>query len=76
MAAFAPVYIVDGARSPFLKSRNVPGPFSASDLAILKSGDARALRFTTLEALCRELSCQPGDLLTYAPDGPTPDAPA
>jgi putative transcriptional regulator len=49
---------------------------SASDLAILKSGDARALRFTTLEALCRELSCQPGDLLTYAPDGPTPDAPA
>jgi putative transcriptional regulator len=49
---------------------------SASDLAILKSGDARALRFTTLEALCRELSCQPGDLLTYAPEGPTPDAPA
>ena len=30
---FAPVYVVDGARSPFLKSRNVPGPFSASDLA-------------------------------------------
>jgi putative transcriptional regulator len=45
---------------------------SASDLAILKSGDARALRFTTLEALCRELGCQPGDILTYAPDGPTP----
>jgi acetyl-CoA C-acetyltransferase len=35
MAAFAPVYIVDGARSPFLKSRNVPGPFSASDLATI-----------------------------------------
>jgi putative transcriptional regulator len=43
---------------------------SASDLAILKSGDARALRFTTLEALCRELGCQPGDLLTYTPDAP------
>ncbi len=35
MADFAPVYIVDGARSPFLKSRNVPGPFSASDLATI-----------------------------------------
>ena len=35
MKAFEPVYIVDGARSPFLKSRNVPGPFSASDLATL-----------------------------------------
>lgn len=35
MTPFAPVYIVDGARSPFLKSRNVPGPFSASDLATI-----------------------------------------
>lgn len=32
--AFEPVYIVDGARSPFLKARNAPGPFSASDLAV------------------------------------------
>lgn len=32
--AFAPVYIVDGARSPFLKARNAPGPFAASDLAV------------------------------------------
>ncbi len=32
--AFVPVYIVDGARSPFLKARNAPGPFSASDLAV------------------------------------------
>ena len=43
MAAFAPVYIVDGARSPFLKSRNVPGPFSASDLATI-SGRALLAR--------------------------------
>ena len=35
MKTFEPVYIVDGARSPFLKSRNVPGPFSASDLAAI-----------------------------------------
>ena len=43
MADFAPVYIVDGARSPFLKSRNVPGPFSASDLATI-SGRALLAR--------------------------------
>ena len=40
---------------------------SAANLAILKAGDARALRFSTLEALCRELACQPGDLLTWDP---------
>ena len=43
MKAFEPVYIVDGARSPFLKSRNVPGPFSASDLATI-SGRALLAR--------------------------------
>ncbi|MCF8152247.1 MAG: acetyl-CoA C-acetyltransferase [Sulfuritalea sp.] len=41
--SFEPVYIVDGARSPFLKSRNVPGPFSASDLATI-SGRALLAR--------------------------------
>ena len=38
-----------------------------SNLAILKGGEARALRFSTLEALCRELACQPGDFLTWEP---------
>ena len=37
MKPFEPVYIIDGARSPFLKSRNVPGPFSASALALIAS---------------------------------------
>ncbi|MBL8415797.1 MAG: acetyl-CoA C-acetyltransferase [Propionivibrio sp.] len=41
--AFQPVYIVDGARSPFLKARNAPGPFSASDLAV-QSGRALLMR--------------------------------
>ncbi|MCA6277853.1 MAG: helix-turn-helix transcriptional regulator [Phenylobacterium sp.] len=40
---------------------------SAANLAILKAGDARALRFSTLDALCRELGCQPADLLTWEP---------
>ena len=36
-----------------------------ANLSILKKGKARAVRFTTLEAICRELDCQPGDILTY-----------
>ena len=36
------------------------------NLSILKNGKAKAIRFSTLEALCRELDCQPGDLLEYA----------
>ena len=38
-----------------------------SNLSILKTGKAKAVRLTTLDALCRELSCQPGDLLEYQP---------
>ena len=40
-----------------------------ANLSNLKTGKARAIRFTTLEALCRELECQPGDLLTRVEDG-------
>lgn len=36
-----------------------------ANLSILKTGKARAIRFSTLEAICRELDCQPGDLLAY-----------
>jgi len=36
-----------------------------ANLSILKTNKARAVRFSTLEALCRELECQPGDLLGY-----------
>jgi putative transcriptional regulator len=38
---------------------------TAANLSILKTGQARAVRFATLAALCRELDCQPGDLLVY-----------
>lgn len=40
---------------------------TVANLSILKTGKARAIRFSTLEAICRELECQPGDLLEYAP---------
>jgi putative transcriptional regulator len=39
-----------------------------ANLAVLKNGRAKAVRFTTLEALCEALECQPGDLLRWAPE--------
>jgi putative transcriptional regulator len=41
-----------------------------ANLSILKTGKARAIRFSTLDALCRELDCQPGDLVAYEPGPP------
>lgn len=38
-----------------------------ANLSILKTGKAKAVRFSTLNALCRELNCQPGDILEYVP---------
>ena len=40
---------------------------TVANLSILKTGKARAVRFSTLDALCRELECQPGDLLAHEP---------
>lgn len=40
-----------------------------ANLSILKNNKAKAIRFSTLEALCRELRCQPADLLVYTGDG-------
>lgn len=40
---------------------------SIQNLSVLKTGRARAVRFSTLAALCRELDCQPGDILEYVP---------
>ncbi|HAA09402.1 MAG: helix-turn-helix domain-containing protein [Syntrophomonadaceae bacterium] len=39
-----------------------------SNLSILKTGKAKAIRFSTLEAICKTLDCQPGDILEYRPD--------
>lgn len=41
---------------------------SAANLSILKTGKAKAVKLATLDALCKALDCQPGDLLEYAPD--------
>ena len=41
-----------------------------SNLSLLKSGKVRGIRFSTLEAICKHLDCQPGDILEYQPDEP------
>ncbi len=40
-----------------------------ANLSVLKTGKAKAIRFTTLDVLCRTLDCQPGDILEYVSDG-------
>jgi putative transcriptional regulator len=47
-----------------------------ANLSVLKQSRARAVRFSTLEAICRELDCQPGDILEYRADAPAGGAPA
>lgn len=43
-----------------------------ANLSILKTGKAKAVRFSTLEAICRALDCQPEDILEYVDEGKTP----
>jgi putative transcriptional regulator len=46
-----------------------------ANLSILKTGKARAIRFSTLEAICAALACQPGDLLEFQPDAGAAEQP-
>ncbi len=43
---------------------------TTANLSILKTGKAKAIRFSTLEAICRELDCQPGDIMEFVDDVP------
>ncbi len=43
-----------------------------SNLSLLRQGKVKGMRFSTLEAICRELDCQPGDLLSFVPEEPDP----
>lgn len=43
---------------------------TTTNLSILKTGKAKAIRFSTLEAICRELDCQPGDIMEFVDDVP------
>ena len=45
------------------------------NLSVLKTGKARAIRFSTLEAICKHLNCQPGEILEYRPEPSKPTEP-
>ena len=51
-------------------SRELAGVIGMTEanLSLLKSGKVKGVRFSTIEAICKHLDCQPGDLLTYVPD--------
>ena len=55
------------ARRMTLTELSVTVDITLANLSILKNGKARAVRFSTLEAICAALDCQPGDLLAYDP---------
>lgn len=46
-----------------------------ANLSLLRQGKVKGMRFDTLDAICRYLACQPGDILTYEPDSETPATP-
>lgn len=58
-----------------MKSKDLAAKVGITEqnLSLLKSGKVRGIRFSTLDAICRHLQCQPGDILEFRPEGPAPD---
>ena len=70
MAIIVNVDVVLAMRKMKLKDLAQAIGITVQNLSILKTGKARAIRFSTLDAICRHLECQPGDILEYRPDTP------
>lgn len=68
MAITVRLDVVMAERKMSLTELSLRVGITMANLSILKTGKARAIRFSTLDALCRELECQPGDLLEFAPE--------
>ena len=60
--------VVLASRKMMLKELSEDVGISMTNLSLLKTGKARGVRFSTLEAICRALDCQPGDILEYRED--------
>jgi putative transcriptional regulator len=58
-----------GRRQMSLTELSEAVDITLANLSILKTGKAKAIRFSTLEAICKVLDCQPGDILAFAQDG-------
>lgn len=68
MAIVIDLDVVMAQRKMGVKELSERIDITMANLSILKNNRAKAVRFTTLDALCRELGCQPGDILKYVPD--------
>lgn len=68
MAIIVNVDVMLAKRKMKLKDLAEAIGITVQNLSILKTGKARAIRFSTLEAICRHLDCQPGDILEYRPE--------
>jgi len=68
MAIIVNVDVVLAKRKMKLKDLAEGIGITIQNLSVLKTGRARAIRFSTLEAICHHLDCQPGDILEYRPD--------
>ena len=70
MSLIINLYVMMAKRKMSLGELSERVDITQANLSILKNGKARAIRFTTLEAICRELDCQPGDIIEYRADEP------
>ncbi|MCU0404433.1 MAG: helix-turn-helix transcriptional regulator [Chitinophagaceae bacterium] len=65
MAIIVNLDVMMAKRKMSLNELSAKVDLTLANLSILKTGKAKAIRFTTLEALCKALNCQPGDILEY-----------
>lgn len=68
MAIVVNIDVMMARRKMSLNELSEKVAITPANLSILKTGKAKAIRFSTLEAVCRVLQCQPGDILEYIPD--------
>lgn len=68
MAIIVNVDVMMAKRKMSLNELSAKVDLTLSNLSILKTGKAKAIRFSTLEAICKALDCQPGDILEYVED--------
>ena len=69
MAIMLNLDVVMAQRKMTLSQLSEQVDITLANLSILKNNKAKAVRFSTLEAICAALDCQPGDILVYVPDG-------
>lgn len=60
--------VMTARRKKGLKELSAEVDITMANLSILKNNKAKAIRFSTLEAICKALDCQPGDILSYEPE--------